>query len=194
MPVAVLSRVEPTLEIEIVCDGMSETYTFAEFPVRIGRDESCELHLERPFVSRKHARLERGVHGGFVLVDEGGRNGVALGGLKLARDNQIELVDGAEFTIETLVAKVHIREADEKATSLYGEHVSGWQLEGGRLHVEVQVPGNTSASAVLPSSDGAGVLLDGAPVDSSTFTQDPGGVRLELSTGRHTLSAPYSTA
>jgi len=122
VPVAVLSRVEPTLEIEIVCDGMSETYTFAEFPVRIGRDESCELHLERPFVSRKHARLERGVHGGFVLVDEGGRNGVALGGLKLARDNQIELVDGAEFTIETLVAKVHIREADEKATSLYGEH------------------------------------------------------------------------
>jgi hypothetical protein len=105
-----------------MCDGASETYTFAEFPVRIGRDESCELQVDHPFVSRKHARLERGAHGGFVLVDEGGRNGVTLGGLKLQRGRRIELVDGAEFSIDSLVAKVRFGEADEKATVLFAEH------------------------------------------------------------------------
>jgi alpha-L-rhamnosidase len=34
--------------------------------------------------------------------------------------------------------------------SLYGQHVSGWQLVDGRLEVEAQVPANTTASVVLP--------------------------------------------
>jgi alpha-L-rhamnosidase len=73
-------------------------------------------------------------------------------------------------------------------TSLYGEHVSSWRLVDGELHVEVQVPANTSASVVLPVRDDVGVVLDGAPVDSAALRPDPGGVRLEVAPGRHALA------
>jgi len=35
--------------------------------------------------------------------------------------------------------------------SLYGVHACSWQLEGGRLAIDVQVPGNTTATLVLPT-------------------------------------------
>jgi alpha-L-rhamnosidase len=77
-------------------------------------------------------------------------------------------------------------------TSLYGEHVSGWRLDDGRLHVEVQIPANTSASVVLPG-DGAGVVLDGVPVQGGAVKHEgDGGVRLEMPSGAHALTAPYS--
>ena len=104
--------VEPILEIEAVCGGVAETYTFSEFPVRIGRDPSCELHLPYAFVSRRHARIERGEGGGFVLIDEGGRNGVAVGRVRLEREAQVELVDGIAFVIAMWVATVRVRDGN----------------------------------------------------------------------------------
>jgi alpha-L-rhamnosidase len=53
--------------------------------------------------------------------------------------------------------------------SLYGLHVAGWRLVDGRLEVEAQVPGNTSATVVLPD-----------------------GTRSEVGPGTHTFQAPYA--
>ncbi|MBV9596486.1 MAG: family 78 glycoside hydrolase catalytic domain [Chloroflexi bacterium] len=77
-------------------------------------------------------------------------------------------------------------------TSLYGEHVSGWRLENGELHVEAEVPANTRASVVLPVVGGARVVMDGSPVDSRHIAPESGGLRLELTPGRHTLATPYA--
>jgi alpha-L-rhamnosidase len=77
-------------------------------------------------------------------------------------------------------------------TSLYGEHVSGWRLEDGQLHVEAQVPANTSASVVLPVTDGTGLLLDGAPPEPRAVTHEADSIRLEVEPGRHRLQVPYS--
>ncbi|MBV9578831.1 MAG: family 78 glycoside hydrolase catalytic domain [Chloroflexi bacterium] len=79
-------------------------------------------------------------------------------------------------------------------TSLYGEHVSGWRLDGGRLHVEAQVPANTSASVLLPATVDSGVVMDGTIVDQGSMRVEPGGLRLEIMPGHHALSVPYVTA
>lgn len=120
--------VEPTLEIEIRCDGEVEPFVFADFPVYIGRDESCELRLPYTFVSRRHARIER-EGDGFVLVDEGSRNGISHDGRRLEPEERLVLLDQAEFSIETVVARVRFREptlpmefrepTNDNATSLY---------------------------------------------------------------------------
>ena len=38
--------------------------------------------------------------------------------------------------------------------SLYGTHACGWRIENGTLHVDVSVPPNTSATLVLPLTNG----------------------------------------
>jgi alpha-L-rhamnosidase len=55
--------------------------------------------------------------------------------------------------------------------SLYGLHVAGWRLVDGRLEVEAQVPGNTSATVMLPD-----------------------GTRTEVGPGTHTFQAPYAAS
>ncbi len=112
---------EHSLEIEIWYDGKIEKRVFSDFPVRIGRDAPCELFLPHAFISRRHARIERGANGRFLLVDDGGRNGVSIGGTRLAPQQAVELVDGAEFTIEGLAACVRYAAPNELATSLYAD-------------------------------------------------------------------------
>ncbi len=119
------------IEIQVWCEGDEETCVLAEFPARIGRDELCELHLPYAFVSRRHARIEQ--HGSrFVLVEEGGCNGISYQGRRLALGEGVEVMDGSEFMIEGLIARLRFIEATqpmrfddanrEHATSLYAEH------------------------------------------------------------------------
>jgi alpha-L-rhamnosidase len=58
--------------------------------------------------------------------------------------------------------------------SLYGVHACAWRLDGGSLHVDVQVPANTTATLELPP----GAAL-----------RPTGDVRVEVPPGRHTFVA-----
>lgn len=61
----------PTAEIELGSD-----------PVLIGREESCGVAIDRPYVSRRHAEIRpRGK--GYELVDLGARNPITVNGLAL---------------------------------------------------------------------------------------------------------------
>jgi alpha-L-rhamnosidase len=51
--------------------------------------------------------------------------------------------------------------------SLYGTHACGWRIEDGKLHVDVSVPPNTTATLVLPDD-----------------------VRLDVPPGQHAFQAP----
>lgn len=181
---------EANLEIEVVCNGVAETYTFSDFPVRIGRDESCELFLPHAFVSRKHARIERGVPDGFVLVDEGGRNGVAVAGVKVKPGACVELADGAVFEIETLVATVRAR-VNEQATSLYSEQevVPAFLAQASAVMQEYRAA-RAVALAVLSNS-----LAAIAEPQRSTMARELASVHKELATdpGFRSLIAKNAT-
>lgn len=56
-----------------------------DVPVIIGRDETVDLPLEDVSVSRRHARLEPGPAGEFVVVDLGSTNGTAVNGRPVER-------------------------------------------------------------------------------------------------------------
>jgi adenylate cyclase len=55
--------------LELSCQGQTWSLTRTELPRWIGRSEECELMLQTPFASRKHARIEYR-RGKFMLVDE----------------------------------------------------------------------------------------------------------------------------
>ena len=61
----------------------------------IGRDESCQVYLDRLKVSRRHAEVQQ-VGGAFVLKDNGSTNGTWLGDQKV---DQHILQDGDVFRI-----------------------------------------------------------------------------------------------
>jgi serine/threonine protein kinase len=52
----------------------------------IGRDSDQDIILNSEKVSRRHARLERGIGGVYRLTDLGSRNGSWVGGYKLVKD------------------------------------------------------------------------------------------------------------
>ncbi len=65
----------------------------------------------------------------------------------------------------------------------YGEIISAWELQQGRLTVRVQIPPNTSASIRLPGADAALVGQQCPPGMLITRVQDGGSVTLEVGSG-----------
>ena len=61
----------------------------------IGRSHECALVLRDPSISRRHAHLEER-SGGWFVVDDGSRNGIATGAV---RHKRLELADGSEFLL-----------------------------------------------------------------------------------------------
>ncbi|MFZ6185386.1 FHA domain-containing protein [Nannocystis pusilla] len=62
----------------------------------IGRSTECQLSLDDPLVSRRHAVLSVGSDG-VTIEDLGSRNGVYINGLKIARETSLK--DGDKITI-----------------------------------------------------------------------------------------------
>lgn len=62
----------------------------------IGRSTECQLSLDDPLVSRKHAMITIGADGVFV-EDMGSRNGVLVDGVKI--EGRRRVVDGSKITI-----------------------------------------------------------------------------------------------
>jgi len=63
-------------------DGSHERVFFDVF--RIGRDESCEVRLDDPLISRRHAEI-RFEHGRWWVIDLESRNGTRLDGRLVQR-------------------------------------------------------------------------------------------------------------
>lgn len=92
MPVALVARV-----IDTQANQQFEV-SFERFPVRIGRNQLNDLHIDRPYVSQFHAAIDVRDRQIFVR-DLGSTNGTAFAGRRLARDQPIDVTAQPEIHI-----------------------------------------------------------------------------------------------
>jgi pSer/pThr/pTyr-binding forkhead associated (FHA) protein len=76
--------------------------------IQIGRDPKCDIFLDNPGVSRRHARIERNDEG-FHIFDQESGNGTFLNEKKI---NRARLINGdviriSKFTLAIELAPVH---------------------------------------------------------------------------------------
>lgn len=105
--------------IDPVPSGMDPISEYGDLPIFIGRDEDCEISLQDPLVSHRHATIELN-NGRLQIRDLGSRNGTYL------NDRQIETVESltlsdlisvgrTRFTASLLKSKLQRKEREEKA-------------------------------------------------------------------------------
>ncbi|HSN97819.1 MAG TPA: type VI secretion system-associated FHA domain protein [Candidatus Nanopelagicales bacterium] len=107
MPVALTARVFDTQA------NVNFDTTFERFPVRIGRNQLNDLHIDRPYVSQFHAALDVRDHQIFVR-DLGSTNGTVFAGQRIARDTPVEVTQTPEITIGPIVIRLSMVEAAPK--------------------------------------------------------------------------------
>lgn len=79
--------------------------------VTMGRAAECDIVLQDPLVSRRHARIEHR-HEGFFIIDEGSSHGTVHMGftLKHGPEGARPLSDGDEFKIGDLLFRINFSE------------------------------------------------------------------------------------
>ncbi|MBZ0150249.1 MAG: sigma 54-interacting transcriptional regulator [Planctomycetes bacterium] len=106
-------------------DGKTETHSFHQGVVTIGRSRECDLFLPDRLISRLHCRVEReGDH--FMLADAGAQNPAKLRGRPVMR---AELKEGESFTVgnyEVTLAMPAVENASVDETRP-GDHPRGAQ-------------------------------------------------------------------
>jgi predicted component of type VI protein secretion system len=128
-------------------EGGAATHAFTEFPVRIGRDDGCELRVKHRRASRRHARIER-VEDGLGLVDEGSRNGVLRNGERVSPREPVKLEDGDRLVMGPITVTVRIIEQTEPiridpSAAARAAPSNGWRPNPaihGRNHMETSLP------------------------------------------------------
>jgi type VI secretion system protein ImpI len=96
--------------------------TYDRFPVRIGRNQLNDLHIDRAYISQFHAGIE--LSGTQIWVkDLGSTNGTVYRGTKLQRDQPVDITGAPDFQIGPIVIRVRIAEA-EKADSIAPQSAS----------------------------------------------------------------------
>jgi len=107
MPAALTARVFDTQA------NQNFDSTFERFPLRIGRNQLNDLHIDRPYVSQFHAAID--LRDGQILVrDLGSTNGTVYAGRRLARDTPIDITQSPEINIGPIVIRLVVAEAAPK--------------------------------------------------------------------------------
>jgi type VI secretion system protein ImpI len=107
MPVALVARVVDTQS------NQSFDVTYERFPVRIGRNQLNDLHIDRPYVSQFHAAID--LRDRQILIrDLGSTNGTVYAGQRLQRDTPVDVTGNPEITIGPVTIRLAIVEAAKK--------------------------------------------------------------------------------
>lgn len=87
--------------------------SFERFPVRIGRNQLNDLHIDRPYVSQFHAAID--VRDRKILIkDLGSTNGTVIAGRRLQRDTPVEITQTPEFCIGPVVIRLSLADVAQK--------------------------------------------------------------------------------
>src|SRR3982751_41515 len=107
MAVALVARVFDTQA------NQSFDATFERFPVRIGRNQLNDLHIDRPYVSQFHASID--LRDRQILVkDLGSTNGTVYQANRLQRDQVIDVTAVPEIAIGPVVIRMGLVEVQAK--------------------------------------------------------------------------------
>ncbi len=88
---------------------------FERFPVRIGRNQLNDLHIDRPYISQFHAHIEVNERQ-ILLKDLGSTNGTVYRGQRLARDQLLDITANPELQIGPVHIRLSFKEVEEAAT------------------------------------------------------------------------------
>jgi hypothetical protein len=75
-------------------------------PTVLGRSRDCDVVIDDPNVSRRHAELHRTPDGGWAVHDLGSTNGVLINGKRVKRTQQLAQGDRIELGTSELVFQV----------------------------------------------------------------------------------------
>lgn len=80
-----------------------------------------------------------------------------------------------------------------KATfqSMYGQVLSGWEVNNGTMQIHVTIPPNTTADITLPQAHTEDVKLDGKPISPDTAHTGDDGVTISIGSGDYIFSYPW---
>lgn len=129
MPVALSARVTDTQ-----ANNQSFEASFERFPVRIGRNQLNDLHIDRPYISQFHAAVDVRDRQIFVR-DLGSTNGTVFRGHRLARDAAVDVSGEPEIAIGPIRIRLSIIEAAKKPEPVdegtllgrSGDDLSAWR-------------------------------------------------------------------
>jgi type VI secretion system protein ImpI len=118
--------------------------TFERFPVRIGRNQLNDLHIDRPYVSQFHAAID--VRDRQILVkDLGSTNGTVYAGRRLQRDQPVDITASPEVNIGPVVLRLSFVEAKAKVAPPPGEGAGLALLDAGAAALARPKPVNPGA-------------------------------------------------
>ena len=89
-------------------DSVTETVSFDQERIEIGKLSSADVHLDDENISRKHATIQLGADGKVFLIDLGSTNGTRLNGMRV---NKAQIADGD--LIELGLTRMRVRLAPE---------------------------------------------------------------------------------
>jgi alpha-L-rhamnosidase len=84
---------------------------------------------------------------------------------------------------------IQIQHARAELATIYGTIASGWKLAGEKIHLDVTIPANTSASVYLPTNEYESITVDGRPVGDAA----PNVLLVDLKDGEALLDARAGT-
>lgn len=84
--------------------------------------------------------------------------------------------------------------ASASLKTYYGLTKAGWEIAGGKIEMDVEVPANTRATVYLPVKDAAGVTESGKPLSSikeiKELGSEDGYLKIETGSGKYRFSLP----
>ncbi len=112
-------RMSIALTARVVDNQTNETFeaSFERFPVRLGRNQLNDLHIDRPYISQFHAAIE--VHDQQIVIkDLGSTNGTVYQGQKIARDQLVDITGLPEIQVGPIVIHFSLKEVKPRETEL----------------------------------------------------------------------------
>ena len=110
------------MKIEVKLQGRSiDHYSLEKTPIVIGRDPSCDVPVDNPLLSRRHAQIVS-ENGKYFIEDLKSTNGVFLRGNKVSRD---EIRDGDEIRIDKFSFHVKLPAAQPEKKKEFAFDIMG---------------------------------------------------------------------
>ena len=106
---------ESELRLLVIEGDTARAYPLpAEGSLIVGRSEECDVRIDHPSLSRKHAAIE--IDRGIWIKDHGSTNGTRLGGRRLRPEERVPLPPGELVEIGPIVAVVQGTSSDSATT------------------------------------------------------------------------------